>query len=123
MRGTSRMRAGKQFETLECPTDLQKLALEPGSTALLECMSNLTANEFFDGKAHTPQATAAKIMAGIASIREQCANLIVVTNEVFFGWCGVLMNGRRSIWNVLGASTAQWRAMQTAWQRSCMEFR
>ena len=54
-----KMRKEKHFDTLECPTDLQKLALEPGSTALLECMSNLTANEFFDGKAHTPQATAA----------------------------------------------------------------
>lgn len=78
-----RMRAGKQFETLECPADLEKLTLEAGSTVLLECMSNLTANEFFDGKVHTPQETAAKIMAGIAVLREQCANLIVVTNEVF----------------------------------------
>lgn len=78
-----RMRAGKHFQTLECPADLERLFLEPGSTALLECMSNLTANEFFDGKKHTPQETAAKIMTGIERLKGQCANLIVVTNEVF----------------------------------------
>lgn len=78
-----RMRSGKKFETLERPVDLAGITLEPGSAVLLECMSNLTANEFFDGKRHTPQETADKIMAGIASVREQCAHLIVVTNEIF----------------------------------------
>ncbi len=78
-----RMRAGRQFQTLECPVNLETVSLEPGSTVLLECMSNLAANEFFDGRVHTPQETAEKIMAGIEAVRRQCANLIVVTNEVF----------------------------------------
>ena len=51
------MRNGKGFETLECFTDLKKLvqtepgfradAAEEGICVLLECMSNLTANELY----------------------------------------------------------------------------
>lgn len=43
------MRAGKGFETLECPVDLEQVRVEAGSAVLLECLSNLTANEFFRG--------------------------------------------------------------------------
>ena len=51
------MRNGKGFETLECFTDLKKMvqtepgfradAAEEGICVLLECMSNLTANELY----------------------------------------------------------------------------
>ena len=41
------MRAGKGFETVERYTDLKGLKLDPDSVVLLECMSNLTANEMF----------------------------------------------------------------------------
>lgn len=77
------MRRDRQFETLECPVDIHRLRLQPGSVALLECMSNLAANEFFDGAPHTPQETADKIMAGVERIAAQCEHLIVVTNEIF----------------------------------------
>ena len=48
-----RLRAGKGFETIECYTDLKKAAeilqtKETGSV-LLECMSNLVANEMWRG--------------------------------------------------------------------------
>ena len=43
-----KMRAAKQFSTIECYTNLKEVELEPGSDVLLECMSNLTANEIFD---------------------------------------------------------------------------
>ena len=41
------MRAGKGFETLECPENLAGVTLPSGCAALLEDLSNLTANEFF----------------------------------------------------------------------------
>lgn len=41
------MRADKGFETIECYQDLHLLELEPDSVILLECMSNLTAGEFY----------------------------------------------------------------------------
>ena len=77
------MRADKHFVTLECPTDLHKVSVENDSIVLLECMSNLTANEYFDGHPHTPQEVADKIMTGVCRLKKQCAHLIVVTNEVF----------------------------------------
>ena len=53
-----RMRAEKNFETIEIPTGLENLSFpqEDGvdsvqnRCALLECMSNLVANEFFSDK-------------------------------------------------------------------------
>lgn len=77
------LRADKRFETIECPADLETATVEPGSAVLLECMSNLTANEFFDGSPHTPKETAEKILAGLESLRGRCGDLVVVTNEVF----------------------------------------
>ena len=42
-----RMRAGKGFATVECPVNLAGAVLPAGCAALLEDLSNLTANEFF----------------------------------------------------------------------------
>lgn len=41
------MRAGKGFETVERYTALDELVLPKGSVVLLECMTNLVANEMF----------------------------------------------------------------------------
>lgn len=47
-----RLRQGKGFTTIEQPTELEQavLQMEPAGAVLLECMSNLTANEMFSGK-------------------------------------------------------------------------
>ena len=42
-----KMRAKKNFQTLECYTGLKKLKVPAGSCVLLECMSNLVANEMY----------------------------------------------------------------------------
>lgn len=77
-----KMRAAKQFETLECYTNLAAVTVPAGSIVLLECMSNLVANEIFEPEgAHerTPEAVA----EGIRRLKEQTKQLFVVTNEVF----------------------------------------
>ena len=43
-----KMRAAKQFETLECPLHLETVHLPRRGTALLEDLGNLTANELYD---------------------------------------------------------------------------
>ena len=43
-----RMRAAKQFETVECPLHLENIHLSARGTALLEDLGNLTANELYD---------------------------------------------------------------------------
>lgn len=79
------MRAKRQFETIECPVDLGKVSLPEGSTALLECMSNLTANELYreDIPGNGPDMTRDRIAKGLSHLQTQARNLVVVTNEVF----------------------------------------
>jgi adenosylcobinamide kinase/adenosylcobinamide-phosphate guanylyltransferase len=76
------MRKEKKFETVECYTGLKNLTFSPESTVLLECMSNLTANEMFqEGGAGLD--TVSEILEGIRHLRESVRHLVVVTNEIF----------------------------------------
>ena len=70
-------RADKGFETIERPKDLAGLRLAPGSTALLEDLPNLLANEMFDGGDWT------RILPGLRALAARCENLVMVTNDVF----------------------------------------
>lgn len=76
------MRAGKGFSTLECPLGLEQAEMPLGCTALLECLSNLAANEMFDPAGAGKEAYEA-ISRGLERLMERCENLVVVTNEVF----------------------------------------
>lgn len=76
------MRAGKGFETLECYTGLADVKLPPDCVVLLECMSNLTANEMFqEHGAH--ENTVPEILHGIKNLMNQARHVIIVTNEIF----------------------------------------
>ena len=79
-----KMRAQKQFETVECPLHLEKVRLPQRGTALLEDLGNLTANELYDPNGVGEDAAEA-ILHGLEKLAEQCENLIVVSNEVFSG--------------------------------------
>ena len=76
------LRREKKFETMECYKNLASLKIPRNSVVLLECMSNLVANEIFepDG-AH--EDTVEEVCRGIASLLEQTDRLFVVTNEIF----------------------------------------
>ena len=76
------MRKDKQFEALECYTDLEHAAIPYGSTVLLECMSNLTANEIFSPDGAKDQAYEA-VCRGLLHLKEQAGHVCVVTNEIF----------------------------------------
>ena len=79
-----KMRAAKQFETIECPLHLETVRLPRKGTALLEDLGNLTANELYDpAGAGAGDAAAAHILQGLDALAAQCENLIVVSNEVF----------------------------------------
>ena len=82
-----KMRTGKGFCTVERPLDLAGMGELPreGSErvdVLLECMSNLAANEMFDPEGSGERAFSI-IQSGIDSLLKQCDNLVVVTNEIF----------------------------------------
>ena len=76
------MRAGKGFETVECYTGLKNLEFPEESIVLLECMSNLVANEMYDPSGAGENAEES-ILAGIHKLQKVSDDLVVVTNEVF----------------------------------------
>ena len=78
------MRQGKGFDTLECYTGLVRAAIPEGSTVLLECMSNLAANEFYheDGSMEEVGSTCERILKGVSYLVCKTPCLVIVTNEV-----------------------------------------
>lgn len=76
------MRKEKQFSTIECYTGLQHVELPDHADVLLECMSNLVANEMYQEQG-AGERTVEEIMAGIRHLLSRVDHLVVVTNEVF----------------------------------------
>ncbi|WP_432629510.1 bifunctional adenosylcobinamide kinase/adenosylcobinamide-phosphate guanylyltransferase [Brotaphodocola sp.] len=92
-----KMRQGKGFVTIECETDLKSLCLSDyrkksnprlnsSTSVLLECMSNLTANEMFE-KGGTRAEICERILDGVQSLADQTDHLVIVTNEIFSDGC------------------------------------
>ena len=101
-----KLRAGKGFLTIESPINVGKIQFAcageaeqaqyrqeaerkvQGSSekksALLECMSNLTANEMFtkDGM-KSEEEVVEKIVSEIQNLSQKLDNLVIVTNNVF----------------------------------------
>lgn len=70
-------RAGKGFETLECPKDIARAPVAQGSTVLLEDLPNLVANEMFDGGDWT------RVSQHLRAVARRSAHMVVVTNDIF----------------------------------------
>ena len=111
-----RLRAGKGFITIEQPRDIQNAvsklqsesSLKTGRSALLECMSNLVANEMFspvdtsgiqaaeaekealdapenmkDYDTAQISRVSKKVLKEVSILSENVAELVIVTNNVF----------------------------------------
>ncbi|SHO44177.1 bifunctional adenosylcobinamide kinase/adenosylcobinamide-phosphate guanylyltransferase [Anaerocolumna xylanovorans] len=82
-----RLRAGKGFQTIEQPVNITEVAAkmeDSRKTVLLECMSNLTANEMFSfSEIKQPDEVVEKIYKGIGLLKEKTDHLLIVTNNVF----------------------------------------
>lgn len=78
------MRAGKGFVDIERPLDLLSLTLPQKGAALLEDIGNLTANEMY-APGGAGEAAAQAVVNGVLALSAQCADLIVVSNEVHSG--------------------------------------
>lgn len=83
------MRKGKGFCTLEQPTAIeaagQRIAdCDEECTALLECMSNLVANEMFgEALPKKCEAVTEKIIQGVVRLSSKLKHLVIVANNVF----------------------------------------
>ena len=92
-----KMRAGKGFLTIEQPRRLKEAAkkvaaerVPAGKIVLLECMSNLVANEMFSEENLSAVMDEAKIkqlsheiISGVTALHDSCDILIIVTNQIF----------------------------------------
>ena len=79
-----RLREGKGFVTLECPRDLKGANIAGNKGILLECVSNLAANELYgqDGRMKSVKEALEAILGGIRHLAENTDRLAIVTNEV-----------------------------------------
>lgn len=101
-----KLRAGKRFLTIESPMNVGKIQFACAGkaeqaqyrqeaemkvqgnaekkSALLECMSNLTANEMFtkDG-IKSAEEVVGKIVSEMQTLSQKLDNLVIVTNNVF----------------------------------------
>ena len=66
---------------VECPVNLAGAVLPAGCAALLEDLSNLTANEFFGPQGR--EEAFGRVLSGVERAAEQATLLVVVTNELF----------------------------------------
>ena len=77
------LRKNKNFDTVECFTGLKHVTLEQkNTTVLLECMSNLTANEMYQEDGAGVQTVEA-VCTGLDHLCRQAADVVVVSNEIF----------------------------------------
>lgn len=76
-----KMRAGKGFETIEKYTKIWETDVPEGSTVLVECLCNLTANEMFDDDGSKSDAENS-VIKGIKALQQKAGTLIIVTNDV-----------------------------------------
>ncbi len=79
-------RERKGFLTVEKPVNIGEAnaQIAYGGTVLLECISNLAANEMFSGPSKkAADRTAADVIRGIRQLSEQAGQLFIVTNQVF----------------------------------------
>ena len=78
------MRRGKGFLTIEKPIDLGEIALDAGDAWMLECVSNLLANEMFTEEGiRDEKEMVDKILKDISSLIEQTADGVIVSNNIF----------------------------------------
>lgn len=75
-------RAGRGFQTMERCRGLSNLIFPENSAVLLECLTNLAANELFAINATQKQAYD-EILAGLETICGQAKHTIIVSGEIF----------------------------------------
>ena len=84
-------RQGKGFVTLEHDVDIknaisivEEMAKKEDSVILLECLSNLVANEMFkDGEVKPEETCVEKVLSDIKAVADNVSSMVIVTNNIF----------------------------------------
>lgn len=78
-----KFREGKGFETIEATKDLQNIKLSRHSIVLVECISNLVANEMFQEQIIEKEIVIKRVCQEIEYVSNQVTDLILVSNNIF----------------------------------------
>ena len=85
------MRADKGFDTVECYWHVEHIVAKRQDVLLLECMSNLLANEMYlepdsnagSDMAETMSPVSNKIVQALVNLSTRVQDVVIVTNDVF----------------------------------------
>lgn len=85
------LRADKGFDTVECYRHVEHIVAKRQDVLLLECMSNLLANEMYleqdsnagSDMAETMSPVSNKIVQALIDLSTRVQELVIVTNDVF----------------------------------------
>lgn len=85
------MRADKGFDTVECYRHVEHIVAKRQDVLLLECMSNLLANEMYlepdanagSGMSKTMSPVSKKIVQALVALSARVQDVVIVTNDVF----------------------------------------
>ena len=85
------MRADKGFDTVECYRHVEHIVAKRQDVLLLQCMSNLLANEMYlepdsnagSDMAETMSPVSNKIVQALIDLSTRVQELVIVTNDVF----------------------------------------
>ena len=85
------MRADKGFDTVECYRHVEHIVAKRQDVLLLECMSNLLANEMYlepdsnagSDMAETMSPVSNKIVQALVDLSTRVQDVVIVTNDVF----------------------------------------
>ncbi len=82
------LRSGRNFHTIEKSLAVNKVTIPKESVVLLECLSNLLANEMFDPMGIGPDGLVDWVLRQVKLLSETTTHLIVVSNDIGFDGIG-----------------------------------
>lgn len=113
------LRAGKGFETAERYTGLASFVPRRRfAGVLLECLSNLLANEMFAPEG-AGQHAAEAVLEGVSALHRQCSTLVVVTNEIFADGCAYPPETERYLRSLAAVNRALAAQADAAFESVC----
>lgn len=84
------LRSGRNFHTIEKSLAVNEIMIPKESVVLLECLSNLLANEMLDPLGIGADGLVAGVLRQVELLSETTTHLIVVSNDIGFdGPCGL----------------------------------
>lgn len=100
-------RRGEIWKNIEAPLNIEAIDLEEGSTVLIDCLTLLATNWFFE-LGEKPEAAYQEVVRQLDNFLRRNIRVIIVTNEIGLG--GVSMNALQRMFTDLQGKLNQYVA-------------